>query len=305
MHDREIDKALGPLHHLDDPLAVLDQPVALDDSGAPLPAASHPSRTLLGTLSGVNDEIGRISFHSDALASEATDKLSAWSAFGGAVSTGIAAAAAISAGVVAIRTLRATKRDSRDRSRPMVGALLVHDPHPGSTYAYLVVRNYGQSVAYDVTVRFEPEIRPTGTRSNKRSMVPALLSRYEREIPNIMPGVELRNLWFVSSGEAGEGKVALNDEPIPDFVKVTIRYSDGPNFWAKANNRYVDTFNLDMATLRGESVVTHSNDFLGLAKRSTAALESIAGDSNGFGPIVTQFASGAIDSKRHWGESNS
>lgn len=182
--------------------------------------------------------------------------------------------------------------------------MLVLDQHPGSTYAYLVVRNFGQSVAYHVDVRFDPEICATGTRSKKRSLVPALLRRYENPIPNLMPGVELRNLWFASSGDADDQKAVINDEPIPDVVTATIRYADGPNFWSKDNNRYTDTFVLDVRTLRGDVVVTHSNDQLGLLKRMTSALEMMSTKQTGWGTNISQFLSGATDDRSNWGEEN-
>ncbi|MFC9362888.1 hypothetical protein ACFTZB_40765 [Rhodococcus sp. NPDC057014] len=59
-------------------------------------------------------------------------------------------------------------------------------------------------------------------------------------------------------------------------MTVTVRYSDTPNFWERSANRYVDTFVLDVALLRGEVVAVHSDDHLGLHKRTTKALEQIA-----------------------------
>jgi hypothetical protein len=208
------------------------------------------------------------------LASPTTDLPSAWGTAGGAIVTAISV---VVASVVGIRTLRAFERDSRDRSRPMVGAQLVRDPHPSERgAAYLLVRNYGQSVAYDVQVTFDPPMENVETRSGDDSYVPFMLSRYENPIANLMPGVDLRNLWFVPSGDADDQGDLLNDEPIPNVVTVTVRYSDTPNFWERAAHRYVDTFVLDMALLRGEVVVRHSDDHLGLHKRTTKALEQIA-----------------------------
>lgn len=211
---------------------------------------------------------------SNVLASDTTDLITAWGSAIGAGATAVAAIAAVAAAVVAIRTLRASKRDSRDRSRPMVGALLERDPHPTSRCADLVVRNYGGSVAYDVQVTFDPPLMDAGTDSGQDSFVPLLLSRYESPISNLMPGVELRNLWF-APGKI-ENEVRQNDEPIPDVVTATIRYSDRPDFWSKDVNRYVETFKLDISLIRGDVITTHTDDHLGLHKRSTNAAESIA-----------------------------
>lgn len=209
------------------------------------------------------------------LASDTTDLVAAWGSAVSAGATAIASLAAIAAAAVAIRTLRASKRDSRDRSRPMVGALLEKDPHPNSKTADLVVRNYGASVAYNVEVTFDPAIEDTGTRSGENSFVPLLLGRYVHPISNLMPGVELRSLWFIGKGTDADG-VLLNDEPISDVVMATIRYSDRADFWDKEANRYTEEFRLDMAIVRNSVSSTHSDDHLGLHKRSTKAMEKMA-----------------------------
>lgn len=203
-----------------------------------------------------------------------TDVVSAWSAVATAGGTVVAATAAVAAAVAAIRTLRASKRDSRDRSRPMIGALLVRDAHPTSRTAELVVRNYGQSIAYNVELFFDPPIVDKGTATGKNSFVPFLIRRYEKPIPNMMPGVELRSIWFTPGQEING--VIRNDEPIPEMVELTIRYSDRPNFWSRHSNRYRELFVLDLSLIRGDVISTHSDDHLGLHKRSTQALEKVA-----------------------------
>lgn len=206
------------------------------------------------------------------LASDFLDGLAAWSTFGGALGTflvvGVTAA-------VAVGTLRASKRDSRDKTRPMVGALLDREAHPSSHYAQLHVRNYGPTVAYNVKVTFDPEIKDVGTQSGENSFVPFLLGRYGSPIPTMMPGVELINIWSAPGPRDENGK-PTNDEPIPDVVTATIRYSDRPDFWAKSTNRYEDTFTLDMSIIKMSISTTHTDDHLGLHKRSTRALEKVA-----------------------------
>ncbi|MFE5877793.1 hypothetical protein ACFQ6H_21230 [Rhodococcus sp. NPDC056506] len=201
--------------------------------------------------------------------------MSAWGALIGGGATVIAASAAVAAGVVAVNTLRASKRDSRDRSRPMVGALLEHDPHPTGRTTHLMVRNYGTTVAYNVEVTFDPKIEDTGTVSGQRSFVPFLLNRYEKPIRTMMPGVELDNIWYVS-GERDADNAPQNDEPIPDLVTATISYSDRADFSHKDTNRYVDVFTLDMTIIKTSVFSTHTDDHLGLHKRSAKALEKVA-----------------------------
>lgn len=200
----------------------------------------------------------------------------------GGGATVIAASAGVAAAVAAIRTLNAAKQDSRNRSRPMVGALLERDPHPSARTSDLAIRNYGQAVAYNVEVSFDPPLVDDETRSKKPSLVVFLLNRYRAPIANLMPGVELRNIWYL--GVPGDDHVTVtNDLPIPDVVKISIRYSDHPNFWAQDGNRYIDTFVIDTTVLRAETYATHSDDHLGLHKRSTKAIEK-------FGPAIVQAA---------------
>ncbi|WP_052067855.1 hypothetical protein [Rhodococcoides fascians] len=201
--------------------------------------------------------------------------MSAWGAIIGGGATAIAATAGVVAATAAVSTLRATKRDSRDRTRPMVGAELVLGSNPADQNAYLVIRNYGPTVAYNVQVRFTPRIVPTGTRSGKASFVPTLLARYEKPIKTMMPGVQMRNAWWFDRRVESEDGKSVNDEPIPERATVTIRFSDRPNFWSKDAQRYTEEFVLDVATLRGELITTRTDDPHALQKRSTQAAEAI------------------------------
>ncbi|WP_287164564.1 hypothetical protein [Rhodococcus sp. (in: high G+C Gram-positive bacteria)] len=204
-----------------------------------------------------------------------TDLMSAWGALIGGSATAIAATAGVAAAIAAIRTLNASKRDSRDKARPMVGAELERHPHPGSRTTNLLVRNYGQSVAYKVKVTFDPPLVDGETRAKRGSLMPYLLNRYRNPIENLMPGVELRNFWHFGVA-SDDGKTLVNDMPIPDVVIATIRYSDRPDFWAKSTNRYKETFTLDMGLIQTGTSSTFTDDHLGLHKRSTKALEEAA-----------------------------
>ncbi|AFR47989.1 hypothetical protein [Gordonia sp. KTR9] len=193
----------------------------------------------------------------------------------------ITATSVVVAVVFGIKTLNQTRRDSRDRSRPMVAAYLERDPHPSGLGAYLVIENLGQSVAYNVRVTFSPAIEDTGTRSGAESFVPTLLRRYAEPIPNLIPGVALRNLWYMPDrSTTNEHKGYVNDEPIPDRVTARVRYSDDPLINARTTHRYDECFVLDVQTLRGESITTHSDDHLGLHERSTKAIEAMKKDVN-------------------------
>lgn len=220
-----------------------------------------------------------------------TDWITAGSTLGGAA---ITAVSVVVAAWVGIRTLRQTKRDSISRSRPMVVATLERDPHPTGLSAFLVVENYGQSVAYNVTVTFDPPIHDVGTQSGQPSFVPMLLRRYAEPIANLAPGVALRSIWNIPNREShGENSRYPNDEPIPDRVLAMIRYSDRPGFWNQDAHRYTETFVLDIEILRGDVIVSHSDDQLGLLKRSTKALEGMAADVR----AATKLAANHVENK--------
>ncbi|QWY79527.1 hypothetical protein SEA_BOYNAMEDSUE_66 [Gordonia phage BoyNamedSue] len=191
----------------------------------------------------------------------------------------ITATSVVVAVIFGIKTLNQTRRDSRDRSRPMVAAYLERDPHPGGLGAYLVIENLGQSVAYNVRVTFSPAIVNTGTSSGNASFVPTLLRRYAEPIPNLIPNLRMRNLWHIpDKSKKNEDGNYLNDEPIPDRVVARVRYSDAALINARNTHRYDESFVLDVNTLRGETITTHTNDHLGLHKRSTKAMEKLSGE---------------------------
>ena len=212
------------------------------------------------------------------ITNETAAVVSAAATAGGAIVTSLSVAVAAFVGV---RSLRAQAADSHARSRPMVGAALTLDPHPSSHCADLEVRNYGQTVAYDVTVTFDPPLADTGTRSGGPSLVPFLIQRYDQTIPNLMPGTVLKNTWYILHEDAaGE---TVNDEPIGDRVVATIEYFDAPSApedrsQRRRRSRFEDRFVLDIATLYGEVRTTHTDDHLGLHKRSTQSLEAMRRD---------------------------
>ncbi|MCQ4148601.1 hypothetical protein [Rhodococcus qingshengii] len=209
------------------------------------------------------------------LASETTDLVAAVATSISAVATVIMAAAAVWAAAVAIQTLIANKSDSRDRSRPMVGADLVRDSHPGSRTASLVVRNFGPSVAYNVIVSFQPPLENIKTHSGKAEVLSFITRRYAKPIPNLMPGVELSNVYFVGNVD-DDGNTIRNDHDLPDIVTATITYADTPDFSTVEKNQYTETFKLDVGVLTSATYATHNNSAHRLRIRSTKSLEAIA-----------------------------
>lgn len=192
-----------------------------------------------------------------------------------ALATAVMAVATVGAAWIGVGTLLATKRDSRDRSRPMVAAYLERDPHPTGMTADLVVKNFGPSVAYNVRVEFDPPLVAGATKSGQNSVMPFLLNRYSADIPNLVPQKELRSLWFIFNREESEVHRPVNDEPIPSVVRATIFYTDRPDQSKRGVNKYSGEFVLDSSIFGDDLIGTHSDGPHELRKKSTKATEGI------------------------------
>jgi hypothetical protein len=99
-----------------------------------------------------------------------------YSAFWGAVE----AIATVAAAAVAIITLLGLRRDSADRTRPVMVADLrpeVLSPHT----SILVVSNVGQSVAKNVKTSFNPPLPELAGPEAAGKVTPFLQRRYARE----------------------------------------------------------------------------------------------------------------------------
>jgi hypothetical protein len=186
-----------------------------------------------------------------------------WLAAGAAC---VGAAAACYAAINGSRTLARARQDRRDRGRPMMAAELRDAPYVPATQ-YLVVRNYGPTIARNVRVTFEPEIPDPDPERADESVTPFIKRRYAETIPVITPGMELDNIWF--SGRPGGSGGWLNDEPIPDKSIVHIAY-DGPD-----GTRYADEFPIDVGLIRNRTYTTSSDEPHRLAKDGLKVLKSI------------------------------
>ncbi|MGW5846672.1 hypothetical protein ACWFQ8_01695 [Streptomyces sp. NPDC055254] len=190
----------------------------------------------------------------------------AWLAAGAATA---GAGAAWFAAVNGVRTLRQTRTDSINRSRPMVTAEL-RDAYPAEATLYLVIRNNGPSVARNVKVTFSPEIPDPTPEKSARSLIPFLKDRYAQLIPTLTPGTEYKNIYF--AGTPGPDDQFINSENVPDQVTVTIDYesSDG-------KFKYKDSYHLDIELMKGETRVTSSRSLESRAKEINRALQGIKG----------------------------
>jgi hypothetical protein len=134
-----------------------------------------------------------------------------------AVFAGTSALAAIVTTVVAAWALVNQSRDSRDRSRPLVTAAFRPGPSFSHGMLYLVIRNAGASVARDLTVTFNPEIKPNTPSGQPRRTAEYIPKRYAASVPVLAPGESLSNLYC---------HLANDDEEMPRRLNVEVAYVD-------------------------------------------------------------------------------
>lgn len=161
----------------------------------------------------------------------------------------VTAGVAVAGVLVALRTLRQLRIDSRQRSRPMMAAELRKPPYTEGVQV-LVVRNYGPSIARNVKVAFDPPIPDPDPKRSVGGMSPYITRRYAKPICVVTPGMELANIWFVGQPR-GDGRV--NSEPTPPQFTVTIAYN-GPD----GTGDYEESFSLDTDLIRAETYVSSS-----------------------------------------------
>lgn len=128
-----------------------------------------------------------------------------WTAVGG-----IAAAATA---LVAIGTLLAASRDSKERTRPVIVVEYRIPPFPYMTLE-LVVRNVGASTARNIRVAFDPPLPDTGRQA---SFAPFVTRRYSQPITVLGPGQELSNAVHID-------EVNPSNCDVPDDMNVSVEY---------------------------------------------------------------------------------
>lgn len=156
--------------------------------------------------------------------------------------TSFAALAALLVAVVTawvgIRTLRQSKRDSIDKSRPYVFVKL--EPSIGGKHVWdLVIKNVGLTSAYELTLLNSqwPEYEDDVTRELKR------LFATPRTLP---PGTSIRTYWNLDPMKKDDGKNA----GITDPTKVRVCY-EGPEQvgWRNKTEKYGETFEVDHTSI--------------------------------------------------------
>jgi hypothetical protein len=182
--------------------------------------------------------------------------------------SGVGAIATVIAAGIAILTLLAIRRDSRDRSRPVMAA----DIRPvalSKRISELVVENLGQSVAKNVRVTFDPPLPDLKGAEATGKVTPYLRRRYENAIPTMPPGRKLFNIYAVQA--PGPNGALVNAEPTPVDVTVTFEYED------THGRPYKDSYKLSLRILQNQTESFPSNtDDDGMRRRGVEALEVIA-----------------------------
>ncbi len=194
-----------------------------------------------------------------------SDFLDWWTApKAGATAAAVGASSAVVAATSGVRTLRQNRRDSRSRSRPMMAAELRDHPHVRATQL-LVVKNYGPSIARNVTVTFDPAIPDPPHPAT--SMTPFLKNRYATPIAVMTPGMELDNIYFSGERDSTEGWV--NREPTPAKVTVTIAYENDNG------HQFTDDFPLDTRLIRDRTYTSSSTSPEALMEDAAKSLKGL------------------------------
>jgi hypothetical protein len=208
-----------------------------------------------------------------------TEQWQALTALGSAQWLAVAAWAAlvltVAIAVWANRQISRNRQLKVEQVRPQVSMFM--EPHPSDWHIIeLVVRNFGQTAAYDITFNFAN--RPTvAAYEHAPADGASVLTELElpSELPYLAPGQEWRTMWdsAISRAELGnsiehrfDGALTYSDRPRPGGTskKKAARSRGGNSFTTK--------FRLDWATLqpvqRVELLTTHD-----LAKREKQKLE--------------------------------
>lgn len=155
--------------------------------------------------------------------------LQLWSTVGNVVTallTAILVALAAWAGWTAVKTLKQTRANSIDQTRPYVSAQVV--PSLGGTSVYdLIVQNTGQSTAQNLTVTC-PQFPEDPDR------IAAAIGKLFKITHVLPPGTRFRTFWHFDdvgrNWDDGEGALGM-----PPICEVVVSY-DGPD------GHYTDTF---------------------------------------------------------------
>jgi hypothetical protein len=130
----------------------------------------------------------------------------------------------VAAAIFAWSQLSEARRLREDQTRPFVIVDLDSQVRP---FFDLVVKNVGTTMARDVTIRFEPELK-----SSLDDFDPSKLKMFNDGISTFPPGKEIRTLF-------DSGPQRFNAD-LPDVYEVTVMYKD-----ARGRKDFEETMHVD------------------------------------------------------------
>lgn len=174
-----------------------------------------------------------------------------------ALAGAVTASAVVVTAVIAIYTLKATRDDSRARTRPTMVAELRRELLSHGT-TLLALRNLGASVATKVTVKFDPGPPPDVDSMPDSDVWKWIYQRYAKPIRTWAPGWTLSNV------------IRAGQDPLPQ-VAVTMSYT-GPD-----GTEYQDRYDLhpDHILKETSSNPSKTNDPVKIEQQKIAALQAL------------------------------
>jgi hypothetical protein len=149
----------------------------------------------------------------------------------------IGSSAAVAGAINTAVTLRRAANNLREQLRPVVVVELRKDPYAKGV-PEIVVSNFGQTPARDLTVSFHPEIKdPDPDSKDATSGTAALVRRFGRTISVLAPGAQLEQIYYDIELVRGGGTFM---DATPELAVASVQYfgSDG--------HVYEDDFELDV-----------------------------------------------------------
>ena len=174
-----------------------------------------------------------------------------------AIATTAMAVAVIVTAVVAVRSLTATREDSRARTRPVIVATMKRE-RLSQGGVQLILTNFGPSVASHVQVTFSGAMPQDTEALTDADLWKWVYDRYRAPMPSWAPGWSLSNVIRSGSDELHE-------------FTVTITYQ-GPD-----GSQYEDTYLLNPDHILNHTDVTpsKSEDPIKLEQQKLAALRAL------------------------------
>ncbi|MEQ4518503.1 hypothetical protein ABLI39_03955 [Pseudarthrobacter sp. B907] len=183
--------------------------------------------------------------------------------------------------IIALRAILQAAKDSDHRTRPVVAAEFQLSRESDSSMD-LVIRNYGLSMARDLSVTFDRPVTSTSGDGEDKGGGIAIRNRYEgRTFSVLSPGQEFRNTWWLGTSRAGHDRL-VNHHDTPDEVIVTVAYSD------LKGKRYSDPFTLHVDSFLFASSAVSSTSVRGRLGQISSALLGVKDNSKRMADLAAE-----------------